>query len=239
MIISVRRERVSMNRRGFLRRIAATGSIGVFGTVAGCTGGGGGGDGGTATPTQRDGGTPPTGGDPTGTSTGGGTMTGTATTPGEGSMRFSATVNVFSDEKYGDILVGPDGLSLYLLTADKKGKSMCYNQCANIWPPLTVTGTPSKSDAVTASLGTLTRKGGSMQVTVGGRPLYYFNSDTKPGQTKGQGIESFGGVWYLIAPDGSPIKGAGQASTQTTGTTATTTTDGGGGDGGGGYGGGY
>jgi predicted lipoprotein with Yx(FWY)xxD motif len=216
-----------MNRRTLMRRIAITGSVGLLGSVAGCASrgstGGDDGESDTATSSPRDGATPTTGGsEPTGTPTGDGPMTTTATPSGKKPMRFPATVNVFSDEKWGDILVGPNGLSLYLFVPDKPGNSMCYGRCARVWPPLIATQ-PTKSDAVTATIGTITRKDGSSHVAADCIPLYYYAPDKEPGDTKGQDITGFGGEWYLVAPDGSPVEEAAHTTTSTTSNPPTTT----------------
>jgi predicted lipoprotein with Yx(FWY)xxD motif len=44
---------------------------------------------------------------------------------------------------------------------------------------------------------------GSSQVTYGGRPLYYFAGDAKPGDTNGQGV---GGLWFAVTADGELVK---------------------------------
>ncbi len=41
------------------------------------------------------------------------------------------------------------------------------------------------------------RADGTAQVTHDGRPLYYFAHDTAAGQTNGEGIKGFGGVWHV------------------------------------------
>lgn len=132
--------------------------------------------------------------------TGGGTAN---KTTGGGKKKFPATVNVFSDDTYGDILVDSNGFSLYLFVPDKTGKSTCYDQCANVWPPLISDGNPTKGDAVTAPIGTISRKNGAIQVTIAGHPLYKYKRDKQPSDTNGQDIKGFGGEWYLLAPDGS------------------------------------
>ena len=38
-----------------------------------------------------------------------------------------------------------------------------------------------------------------------GHPLYYFAGDSGPGQTNGQGSDSFGAKWWLVAPAGTKI----------------------------------
>jgi predicted lipoprotein with Yx(FWY)xxD motif len=40
-------------------------------------------------------------------------------------------------------------------------------------------------------------------VTYGGKPLYYFAGDAKPGDVKGQGV---GSVWFAVAADGELVK---------------------------------
>ncbi|MBI2780997.1 MAG: hypothetical protein HYX55_04255 [Chloroflexi bacterium] len=113
-----------------------------------------------------------------------------------------------TDAKYGSVVVGKGGLSLYVFTKDKgDGTSACYGNCAGRWPPLTVA---SASDVIPGSgvsggLGTITRTDGALQVTLGGAPLYYFAGDTAAGDTKGQGLNS---VWYLASPSGTPANGA-------------------------------
>ena len=52
-------------------------------------------------------------------------------------------------------------------------------------------------------LGSAVREDGSHQVTYNGHPLYTFMGDKKAGDSKGQGINRFGGLWYLVAPEGT------------------------------------
>ena len=46
---------------------------------------------------------------------------------------------------------------------------------------------------------------GTRQVTYNGHPLYYFTGDRNPGETRGQGLDRFGGPWYVVAPAGDKI----------------------------------
>jgi len=39
------------------------------------------------------------------------------------------------------------------------------------------------------------RADGTYQVTIDGKPLYYYVKDAKPGDTNGQGVLS---VWYVV-----------------------------------------
>jgi predicted lipoprotein with Yx(FWY)xxD motif len=107
----------------------------------------------------------------------------------------------------GTALVDGSGRALYLFEADQSAMSACTGVCAQIWPPALTTGAaPVVSGAAQAQLlGSTVRADGSHQVTYDGHPLYAFNGDKKPGDAKGQGINRFGGLWYVVAPSGSAI----------------------------------
>lgn len=124
------------------------------------------------------------------------------------SMEASGTTVASAESELGSMLVGPEGLTLYLLTADSPGESTCAGGCAEAWPPLTTEGEPQAGDGVDASLlGTLEREDGSTQVTYNGWPLYYYSGDANPGEAAGQGFESFGGIWFVLDTDGEAIQG--------------------------------
>lgn len=93
----------------------------------------------------------------------------------------------------GDVLVGPNGLTLYTHAGDSATVSTCTGGCASAWPPLTIkSGVKAIGGAgVTGTFGTLVRSNGAIQVTYKGRPLYYWEGDMAPGQTTGQGINGF------------------------------------------------
>jgi predicted lipoprotein with Yx(FWY)xxD motif len=104
----------------------------------------------------------------------------------------------------GMVIVNGQGRTLYMFAADKHGKSACYGQCAHYWPPLLTSGKPTVAKGAKASLlGTTRRKDGKLQVTYNGRPLYRYISDTKVGQTNGQGLNLSGGLWWAISPNGT------------------------------------
>ena len=106
----------------------------------------------------------------------------------------------------GRILVDSKGVTLYDFVKDKGTTSACYGACAALWPPLTTKGKPVAGRGVRASLlGTTKRKDGKLEVTYGGHPLYYFVTDRKPGQTTGQGVNQFGGPWWVISAAGKEI----------------------------------
>jgi predicted lipoprotein with Yx(FWY)xxD motif len=115
-----------------------------------------------------------------------------------------ATVAV-ATSKLGDILVDADGRTLYAFTKDKGDQSVCSGQCATNWPALTGTATAG-TGAQAVLLSTSNQANGSTQVTYGGKPLYYFAGDAKPGDTNGQGV---GKVWFAVRGDGELVKAAG------------------------------
>lgn len=121
----------------------------------------------------------------------------------------AATVQVSEAEGFGPILVDGNGLSLYVFMADTQdaGTSACSDDCAVEWPPLVTEGSPVAGEGMDdAMLGTITRDDGSMQVTYHGWPLYLFEEDLAAGDTNGQGLEEFGGLWFLVSPEGEAIQ---------------------------------
>lgn len=121
-----------------------------------------------------------------------------------------ATVQLSAHDEYGDILVGPDGMTLYNFDADEQGagESSCDDDCAEDWPPLTVTDEPVAGDGVTAELTGFDRGDGETQVAANGWPLYYFTPDDEPGDATGQGVND---VWWVLDPDGIRITAADDA----------------------------
>jgi len=111
----------------------------------------------------------------------------------------------------GPRLVDGDGRTLYLFTDDSPGVSTCVDGCLAVWPAVLTTGAPVALAGVDASLlGTLTRADGGVQVTYAGWPLYLYAADTRAGDVAGQGV---GGVWFVVAPDGTALGAPGAADT--------------------------
>jgi predicted lipoprotein with Yx(FWY)xxD motif len=122
-----------------------------------------------------------------------------------GAKSGGAAVHI-AKSQLGRILVDSKGITLYDFPPDKGTTSVCYGACAALWPPLVTHGRPVAGPGVRASLlRTTKRKDGKLQVTYGGHPLYYFVTDRKPGQTTGQGVNQFGGPWWVISPAGKEI----------------------------------
>ena len=119
--------------------------------------------------------------------------------------------------KLGKVLATSSGRTLYLFMKDKSGKSACYGQCASNWPPLMKKGTLRAGTGVKAKLlGTTKRKNGKLQVTYNHHPLYLYAGDTGAGQVSGQGLNFFGGKWWVLSAAGKAIKAAPPAGGGTT-----------------------
>jgi predicted lipoprotein with Yx(FWY)xxD motif len=109
----------------------------------------------------------------------------------------------------GRVLVDAQGRTVYMLTADSPGHATCGGQCLAYWPAVPVPHpVPSSVAGVTARVGSTTLPGGGRTLTAGGWPLYTFVQDSAPGQVHGQGVKSFGGVWYALSPAGKPVTGS-------------------------------
>lgn len=115
-------------------------------------------------------------------------------------------IAVATNAKLGQILVDESGMTVYVFLADSGTASTCYTSCAAIWPPVLTSGTPQAGASTQASLlGTTTRTDGKLEVTYAGHPLYYFVTDKVAGDAKGQGINGFGALWWVVAPSGASI----------------------------------
>jgi predicted lipoprotein with Yx(FWY)xxD motif len=124
---------------------------------------------------------------------------------GGSSSSASAVTLKAATSPLGTILVDQDGKTLYLFEADSTNKSNCSGACLSLWPPVMANGKATAGSGVTAGMiGTAT---GSSQVTYAGHPLYWFSGDTKAGDTNGEGLNDFGGLWYAISPAGMAVKG--------------------------------
>jgi predicted lipoprotein with Yx(FWY)xxD motif len=120
----------------------------------------------------------------------------------------SATVGI-ANENLGKILVNSQGRTLYLFHRDSGTKSACTGACAIDWPPLRATGKPVVGDGADPSIvATSARSDGKPQVTYNGHPLYLFSGDQKPGDTNGEGVNAFGGLWYALSSAGDQIVGS-------------------------------
>ena len=103
----------------------------------------------------------------------------------------------------GQMLVGENGMSLYMFARDTADTSYCDAACMEKWPPLLTRGQPVLGEGVDPALvSSATLADGSMIVTYNHMPLYYWYMDLNAGDTGGQGVSD---AWFVVGPDGSPI----------------------------------
>ncbi|WP_167766819.1 COG4315 family predicted lipoprotein [Jannaschia formosa] len=125
--------------------------------------------------------------------------------------QLDVTLRVTEIEDHGPILTDADGEALYLFTADTQGGPdtepaiTCEGECLEKWPPFVMTQDPEAGEGVDAELiGTMPWQDVEV-VTYGGWPLYYYALDAGEDNATGQDIESYGGEWYLVRPDGTKV----------------------------------
>ncbi|MFI7123147.1 hypothetical protein [Amycolatopsis sp. NPDC049868] len=138
---------------------------------------------------------------------------GTPNTADQGVARKWVQLKADDAGSLGPVVVNGAGLTLYRFDKDaaEPSKSTCNGECAKTWPPVLVTsGSKIFVAGVKKSVvGTVQRDDGTRQVTIGGWPVYRFAKDTKPGETKGQGV---GGIWFGVAPSGQKAAARGASA---------------------------
>lgn len=102
--------------------------------------------------------------------------------------------------------VNAGGFTVYVFDADlnSPGHSTCNGACTQNWPPVA----PPMSN-LPAPFSTIMRDDGSKQLAYKSRPLYTFAFDTAVGDTFGDGVNAFGGLWHIARPSGSSGTGSG------------------------------
>jgi predicted lipoprotein with Yx(FWY)xxD motif len=123
----------------------------------------------------------------------------------------SLTISAKSVGGLGTVLVNQKGQTLYMLTSEKGSKITCTasSGCLHAWPetdlPSGATAAKAGSGVQSSLLGTVKGATGQMEVTYNGWPLYTFIGDSAAGQAKGQGLNNFGGTWYVLNTAGNPV----------------------------------
>jgi predicted lipoprotein with Yx(FWY)xxD motif len=100
------------------------------------------------------------------------------------------------------------GRTLYIITADLDfpGKSVCYDLCAEFWPPVISVFPAEIGQGINKKkVSFIIRRDGLRQLTYYGIPLYYYYGDRVVGDAQGQGALEYGGLWYLINSQAEPI----------------------------------
>jgi len=91
----------------------------------------------------------------------------------------------------GTVLADAKGMTVYIYDKDTKGKSNCYSECDEYWPPVKATA----EDKPVGDLTIIKRTDGTLQWTDGGKPLYTFVNDKKPGDVAGDNKDN---VWHVV-----------------------------------------
>lgn len=135
--------------------------------------------------------------------------TSTSSTSSSSSAAGKVTIATRTVKPYGTVLVNSAGHTLYVFAPDKATKVTCTGGCATIWPPVKLASGAKAvaSGQVKASLlGSDSNPGGGSVATYNHWPLYAYVTDTSAGVAHGEGINSSGGLWYVISPSGKVIK---------------------------------
>jgi predicted lipoprotein with Yx(FWY)xxD motif len=112
------------------------------------------------------------------------------------------TTIALRDSNFGPMLFDSNRQAIYIFERDSRGRSVCYGECAEAWPPVLTDGTPKADDGVKASLlGTIKRRDGQRQVTYAGRPLYFYAHED-PGVVLCHNVNLNGGYWWAVGADG-------------------------------------
>jgi predicted lipoprotein with Yx(FWY)xxD motif len=90
----------------------------------------------------------------------------------------------------------PNGRTLYVFAADRANVSNCNGACTLLWPPFAA----AASATATGAFAVITRADGTHQWVYKTHPLYAYAGDSKTGDTFGNGLNSFGGIWSVARP---------------------------------------
>lgn len=128
-------------------------------------------------------------------------------------------VQVMESEEYGEYLADFEGYALYIFVANdasiedvepmtdgvRDTAMSCTGTCLDAWPAFSADSDVREDAGVDSEMLYIESFDDRSHAVYNGWPLFYFVQDEEPGQTNGHGVESFGGVWYLIRPDGQHI----------------------------------
>jgi predicted lipoprotein with Yx(FWY)xxD motif len=127
--------------------------------------------------------------------------------------KFRAVVKVVRNPTVGKrILVNRSGMTLYSLSAERRGRFICTTSfCLSLWKPLVIPRGVKPTGV--KGLATVKRPDGKRQVAFRGAPLYRFVQDMKPGDVKGNGFRDVG-VWRPVVASRSVAQAPAPAPSQ-------------------------
>ncbi len=126
------------------------------------------------------------------------------------------------------VAVGPAGFPVYTFQGETTHHLICMKtskastNCWAFWPPVSVKSAKglSAQTGIKGKLGTF-HNHGTLQLTLGGKPLYYFTPDIKSGNKRlatGDELKTFGSIWHIVTASKS---GSAQNQPANTGTQPT------------------
>ena len=135
-------------------------------------------------------------------------------------------------DKHQAVAVGPSGFAVYTFQGETTHHLLCHKtnkaatNCWAFWPPVSVASAKGikKQTGIRGNLGTF-RNHGMLQLTLNGKPLYYFTPDISSHnkrQATGDELKTFGSIWHIVTA--GPVISRGSTSSQPTMPTTTTTT---------------
>jgi predicted lipoprotein with Yx(FWY)xxD motif len=128
--------------------------------------------------------------------------TATQPEPQAGEPEPTGTEITLRDSEFGPMLFDSRKQAIYIFEKDPKGETVCYDECAEAWPPVYTEGEPRAAKGVKQSLlGTVKRRDGKLQVTYAGKPLYFYDHEG-PGEVRCHNVDLNGGLWWVVGADG-------------------------------------
>jgi len=110
--------------------------------------------------------------------------------------------------KHESIAVGPTGYAVYTFQGETTHHLICKKttsastNCWAFWPPVSVKSAKglSAQTGIKGKVGSFMNHG-TRQLTLGGKPLYYFTPDIMGGNKKqatGDELKTFGSIWHIV-----------------------------------------
>ena len=126
---------------------------------------------------------------------------------GEAGLRVAARRAriVAKGSTFGRVLFDANGQVVYAFELDRKNRTNCTRaDCVKAWPPVLTREKPSAGAGVESRLlGTIRRRDGRLQVTYNGRPLYFYEHESR-GEIRCHNVDLHGGLWWVVTPRGNP-----------------------------------
>lgn len=99
--------------------------------------------------------------------------------------------NYMASTSIGRVMTTPQGSTVYTFDEDEIGKSNCYGDCAQHWPPVLA----SDGAEPYGRMSLASRQDGQQQWAYDGKPLYTYAEDAMHGDVKG---ENAGNTWHAV-----------------------------------------